>query len=211
MRKTIPALVAIITGALWPKAASYVWEFGRTLIYEHIWHMIESSMDTPHLFEYGPSAVLIFIGFYLFWSAHGRPGFDFNFAYWRVPFDDAAQRIYEAAERADKLDVMVSSTSRAEDKLNIFKTMLLVEDRVRLFGAKPPSTQSLLIPKKEVRGELYPSTKTPNALDHLRPTDHPPAFVNVTVPRSDLRRIIKIYLTEYVSEAKQMRRGQWPR
>jgi hypothetical protein len=132
-------------------------------------------------------------------------------SFWNVPFDDAARRVYEAAEKADALDVMVSSTSRAADKLNSFKMLLLVDARVRLFGAEPPSTQSRLIPKEGLCRELYPSEKTPNALDHLIPADHPPAFMNVTIPRTDLRRIIKIYLTEYVDEAKQLRRGQWPR
>jgi hypothetical protein len=129
-----------------------------------------------------------------------------------VPFDDAALRIYEAAEKAGALDLMVSSTTAPKDKLMHFKMLLLCETRVRLFGAEPPSTRSHLIPEDKRHGQdTYPSDKTPNALDHLFPADHPPAYLNVTVPRKDLRRVIKIYLDEYVGEVRDLRAGKWPR
>jgi hypothetical protein len=131
--------------------------------------------------------------------------------FFRVPFDKAAQRIYEAAEKADVLELMMSPTLKAQDKLNHFKMLLIVDDRVRLFGARPPSTKSRLISKAELHNELYPSERAQNALDHVIPADHPPAFVNVSIPRMDLRRIIKVYLTEYVDETKQIRSGRRPR
>lgn len=126
-----------------------------------------------------------------------------------MPFDDASRRVYEAVEEAGQLDLMVSSTSTAKDKLWNFKMMILCEDTVRLFGAKPPSTKVRLIPIEDRHGsELYPSGKTPNAFDHLIPADHPPAYLNVIVPRRDLRRMIKICLGEYAGQARQMRAGR---
>jgi hypothetical protein len=128
----------------------------------------------------------------------------------RIPFHIAAQKVYEAMESAGVVDLMLSSTSTPEAKLNHLKMLLLVDDRVRLFGSKPPSTKSRLIPKDDLKGDdLYPAEGNVSRLDHLIPADHPPAYDNVTVPRSDLRRVIKIYLNEYVREAKDIRRGKW--
>jgi hypothetical protein len=74
--------------------------------------------------------------------------FGINLTLGRIPFHIAARRVYEAAEKARVLDLMISSTSSPEAKLMHFKMLLLVDDRVRLFGAAPPSTNSLLIPKR---------------------------------------------------------------
>jgi hypothetical protein len=126
----------------------------------------------------------------------------------QIPFHVAARRVYEATEKANALDLMVSPTSKPEDKLNHFKMLLLVDDRVRLFGARPPSTKSRLIPKDELKREIYPAEGDVSQLNDLWPAEHPPAFVDVTIPRKDLRRIIKIYLDEYVREVKQLRKGK---
>lgn len=201
----VGGLVSFLVASFW----LYRWEAIRAFLYDQGFHLMASDSDL--LWQWGMPLVFAAIGFYLFWRTGGFELEGLNWPILHVPFDDAARRVYEAAEKADVVEVIASPTSRAEDKLNNFKMLLLVDERVRLFGAKPPSTQSRLIPKEDLRRELYPSQKTPNALDHLIPADHPPAFVNVTVPRTDLHRIIKIYLTEYVAEAKQMRRGQWPR
>jgi hypothetical protein len=127
-----------------------------------------------------------------------------------IPLHVAARRVYEAAEKADVIDLMLSSSSTPENKLMHFKMLLLVDDRVRLFGAKPPSTKCRLIPKDELQGhDVYPAEGDTSRLDNPYPGDHPPSYVEVTAPRTDLRRIIKIYLDEYVSEAKKLRSGIW--
>jgi len=130
----------------------------------------------------------------------------------KVPFHEAALRVYEAAEKAGVLGLMLSESTKPENKLMHFKMLLLVDDRVRLFGAKPPSTKARPISKEDRHGhEVYPAEGPVSRLDHLFPAEHPPAFDNVTVPRSDLRRIIRIYLTEYVDEVKQLRAKKRPR
>jgi hypothetical protein len=128
----------------------------------------------------------------------------------QIPLHVAARRVYEAAEEAGVVDLMLSPTSTPESKLMHFKMLLVVDNRVRLFGAKPPSTQSRLISRDELQGhDVYPADGDVSRLDNLHPSSRPPAYAEVTVPRTDLRRIIKIYLDEYVSEAKKLRRGIW--
>jgi hypothetical protein len=67
-----------------------------------------------------------------------------------------------------------------------------------------------LSPKEQRTGrDIYPAEGDVSRLDHLYPHEHPPAYVDVKIPRSDLRRITKIYLNEYVDEAKQLKKGKW--
>ncbi|HEX3936092.1 MAG TPA: hypothetical protein VHX43_01195 [Xanthobacteraceae bacterium] len=53
-----------------------------------------------------------------------------------VPLHVAARRVYEAAESAAVLDLMISKDESAESKLNHFKMLLLVDERVRLPAPK---------------------------------------------------------------------------
>ena len=127
-----------------------------------------------------------------------------------MPLHEAARRVYEAVEKAGVLDLTTSPSSAPETKLTHFKLLFVVEDDVELFGIKPPSTKSRLIPKNELHGELYPADGDVSQLGHVASGGPDATYVNVTVRRSDVRRMIKKYLSEYVSQAREMRRGKWP-
>jgi hypothetical protein len=70
-------VVALILAAVWQVIGHYVWEFGRAILYERIWHVIEphTSNTIPFLFQYGPTAALVLVGFVLWWDAKARPKF----------------------------------------------------------------------------------------------------------------------------------------
>lgn len=180
-----------------------------------MWASDKLGYDVPHalavtVFVVSGLCLLISIGLWghlllryfkveIAWPPFGR----------RIPLHIAARCLYEAAEKAGVVDLMLSPTSSPDSKLQHFKMLMFVDDRVRLFGAKPPSTKSRLIPKNEFKGhDIYPSERDDSILDSIYPNE-PPAYVNVTVPRSDLARIIRIYLDEYVTEAKNLRKGRW--
>ena len=143
-----------------------------------------------------------------FWPLVSSAPLGWPFGRAMVPFHDAARAVYEAAEKAGVIDLMISQSMAPDARLNHFKLLLMVDDSVRLYGAKPPSTKSILIPKDELSGghELYPADGDVSEIWHLFPHEHPPAYVRVAVPRRDLRRVIKKYLTEYVAQAKEMQR-----
>jgi hypothetical protein len=119
----------------------------------------------------------------------------------KVPLHAAAIQTYEAAERAGALDLTTSPNSSPETKLDHFKMLLMVDDDAKLYGIKPPSTKSRLIPKQELTGELYPFPGERSDLNKLLAPKEV-AYSNVTISRRNLRHIIKKYLTEYVPEAK---------
>ncbi len=126
----------------------------------------------------------------------------------QVPLHVAARHIYEAAEKANVADFLVSPDDSAEKKLSHLKMLLMVDDRIRLFAVKPPSTASRLLSKSERIGELYPSDEDNSDLHLVTLGD--PEYIKASIPRRDLRSAIKIYLSEYVDETKQLRAGKWP-
>jgi hypothetical protein len=67
--------LAFVLAGIWHFTGHYVWEFGRAILYEKVWHMIEPSVPAPFLFQYGPSAFLVLLGALLWWDAKGRPKF----------------------------------------------------------------------------------------------------------------------------------------
>ncbi|MGA3306687.1 MAG: hypothetical protein ABSC26_11885 [Stellaceae bacterium] len=203
----ISGLGTFLLAAIW----TYGWEAFRSFLYEKGFTAM-SSVETDTLVHWGVPLVLVAVGLALFLKAGSIGPLDWFLAlpFAQVPFHVAATRVYEAAEEAGVLGLMVSESGTPDSKLVHFKMLLLVDERVRVFGVKPPSTKSHLIPKDVLHGhEVYPAEGNVSRLDNLFPGEHPPAYVNVTVPRTDLRRIIKIYLNEYVREAKDLRRGKW--
>jgi hypothetical protein len=203
----VSGLVSFLLAAIW----AYRWEALRSFLYEQGFQAM-SSLESDALLHWGVPLLLAAIGVYLFWKTGNAHSFDFEEwspSFLRIPLHIAARRVYEAAEKAGVVDLILSPTSSPDSKLQHFKMLMFVDDRVRLFGAKPPSTKSRLIPKNEFAGhEIYPPEGEVSRLDSVYPNE-PPAYVNVTVPRSDLARIIKIYLDEYVTEAKNLRKGRW--
>jgi hypothetical protein len=114
----------------------------------------------------------------------------------RIPLHLAARRAYEAAETAGVLHLTTPQDASPEAKLNHFKLLFMVDDQTELFGAKPPSTQSLPIPKAELQGmDIYPADGENSQLNHVIGQDRV-AYTNVTVRRKDLRRVIEGYIAE---------------
>jgi hypothetical protein len=114
----------------------------------------------------------------------------------RVPLHVAATRAYEAAEKAGILDLTTSATSPPDSRLNHFKLLFMVDAETELFGVRPPSTKSRLIPKADLQGhDLYPANGETSQINHLLSTESI-AYTDVTVRRKDLRRVINGYIAE---------------
>jgi hypothetical protein len=114
-----------------------------------------------------------------------------------VPLHVAARMVYEAAEKANH-PVIKNSSISPESKLNYFKVSFMVDDETEIFGVKPPSTKSRPIRKADRRG-LWPVLGEVSQLEDL---GHP-EYVDVTVRRKDLRRIINdvIAQAKFISNA----------
>jgi hypothetical protein len=113
----------------------------------------------------------------------------------RLLIEDAARFAYEAAERAGVLDLVTSGESPPGVRLNHFKYVFMVDDEVVLYGVKPPSTQSFPIPREQY-SQLCP-VEGESRLDKLAPRKI--VYVDVTIGRQDLRRIIQ----EYPAKARE--------
>lgn len=72
----IGGLAAFAGAAIWPVGSRLLPEFGRSVIYDRVLHMLGPSLGT-----YGPSAVLVCVGLYLFWRSGGKS--------WRLTRDTA--------------------------------------------------------------------------------------------------------------------------
>lgn len=118
----------------------------------------------------------------------------------QVPLHEAARLAYEAAEKAGVLHLTTSSTASPETKLAHFKLLFMVDDETELFGIKPPSTISRPIPKTDFH-HLHPADGAVSEIHHLFPNDGGAAYINVTVRRKDLRRVIN----GYIAEARQLK------
>ncbi len=120
-----------------------------------------------------------------------------------VPLHIAARRAYEAVEKAGVVDNALSSTISAEAKLTHFKYLFMIDSKTKVFGVRPPSTRSRLIPKSDLQGhDLYPADGEVSRLDNLFPSGADPAYISVAVRRGDLARVIK----EYISEARKIKK-----
>jgi hypothetical protein len=144
------------------------------------------------LITIGAFVVILFIILLVAWLFAQLPRFQSH-----IPLHEAARRAYEAIEKAGVVDVIFSPTTTAETKLNHFKLLFVVDAETELFGVRPPSTQSLLIPKSGLE-HLYPSDGEVSELSTGLALDSP-TYINVTVRRKDLRRVID----GHINEAKQ--------
>jgi hypothetical protein len=119
----------------------------------------------------------------------------------RIPFHVAARHVYEAAEKAGILSLTSGSNESPDKRLNHFKLMFMIDDKIELFGVKPPSTKPTLIPKADLQGQdLYPVDGENSQIGHVLPLDADVAYVDVTVARKDVRRVIK----ELLAEAREL-------
>jgi hypothetical protein len=109
----------------------------------------------------------------------------------KIPIEEAARLAYEAAERANALDLVDSSTLEPSRKLDHFKFAMLVDNEINLHGKRPPSTQSLPITREEL-SELYPVTGL-NQLNYRTPFNRV-AFTDVMISRKDLRALVRRYV-----------------
>jgi hypothetical protein len=109
---------------------------------------------------------------------------------------EAATLAYEAAEEAGVLDLTTPTNASPENKLYHFKLLFMVDDQTDLFGVKPPSTKSRLIPKADLQGhDLYPVEGESSQINLLIPGDRV-AYTNVVLRRKDLQRVIDGYIAE---------------
>src|SRR5208283_676895 len=101
----------------------------------------------------------------------------------RIPLHDAARLAYEAAEKANVIE-LVGFTADPATALNHFKYVFMVDDEADLRGVKPPSTQQRQIPRDELHGQLMPMTDTSDLA--FSASSKKAAYASVTVRRSDL-------------------------
>jgi hypothetical protein len=101
----------------------------------------------------------------------------------RLPLHDAARLLYEAA---DVLKYIAPPEEPADKRLQFFKHTIMI--CARLYGVKPPSTQSRLIRTDEI-SSLHPQAGTSNLTSIT--AQHEVEYENVTVSRRDLRRILR--------------------
>lgn len=69
MGRRVAALAAFISATIWPFVAIYFWEFVRSVLYEQIargMHGLLEALPLEILGRYGPSALFVGTGFYLF-------------------------------------------------------------------------------------------------------------------------------------------------
>jgi hypothetical protein len=112
-----------------------------------------------------------------------------------LSLQQAAQIAYETAEKDGWLDVVCSRESDGDAQLNLFKLMMLVQARhgnVSLTGIRPPSTQRLQIPKRDL-SNLYPDKASNLCAMHGHGRL---VFRDVCISRRDLNRVIETYKTE---------------
>lgn len=202
----IGGLGSFLLAAIW----SYGWEAFRSFLYGEGFTAM-SSVETETMLHWGVPLLLVIVGLLLFIKAgnEGLPDWSLTLPSSQIPLHVAARQIYEAAEKAGVLDLTLSSSSPPEAKLSHFKILIMLETEI--FGVKPPSTQSMPIPKSELRGELFPVDGNVSEIGHIASPGPNSTYINVTVRRHDVKRLIKKYLTEYVEEAKLLRAGKWPR
>jgi hypothetical protein len=118
----------------------------------------------------------------------------------QIPFVEAARRVYEAAEAANVLEFVVQNTEAADKKLSHLKLLLMVDEKVELFGIRPPSTKARLISKTELRDDLYPAEGDLNQINHHISDE--PIFLNVTVRHATLIPAIGRYITDAKGHGK---------
>lgn len=121
----------------------------------------------------------------------------------RILIEEAARIAYEAAEREGVLDLITSPQSPPEVRLNHFKYVFLSDDEVILHGVRPPSTQALPIVRSEDDVDLAPVAGE-SSLAQLTP--YKILYVNVTISKNDLDRIIRAYPEEAKTSFKGIRR-----
>jgi hypothetical protein len=118
----------------------------------------------------------------------------------RIPLQEAARLAYEAAENSGILELTTSASSSPETKLRHFKFLFMVDDETQLYGVKPPSTKSRPISKADLV-HLCPADGDVSELNS--DVSHGSAiYVNVTLRRNDLRRVINSYIAEAKRYAK---------
>jgi hypothetical protein len=116
-----------------------------------------------------------------------------------IPLHIAARFAYEAAEKADVLHLTTSDKSSADAKLDHFKILFIVDAETQVFGAKPPSTKIRLLPKEELIKEMHPADGDVSTLVYTWPRGpdlDDTAYINVSIRRRDMRRVIKNYIVE---------------
>jgi hypothetical protein len=165
------------------------WELIRHWVFEKVIHEAEGSWRWEWLPEYGPIVVFAGLALWLLWpEIEERVPLPWKM---KVPFEEAAQSLYEAAEKADALEFAQLQGDQSDTMLNHFRYVLTCADEVTLHGRRPPSRNWLPIPQDE-RRSLHPVDGQPNALGNALGREA--RYVDVYVTRKDLRRRMKEYI-----------------
>src|SRR5437868_6267858 len=112
MWKRVSGLAMFVLGGLWQPVFRYLSEFGRSILYDRILAVLGED-----LIQWGPTAGLAAAGVYLFWRSGSGEWPRSRF----ILIHDAARLAYEAAERADVLDVFAGPETPPEISLAHFK------------------------------------------------------------------------------------------
>jgi hypothetical protein len=110
-----------------------------------------------------------------------------------IPLHDAAIRFYEAAEESGFLELEVSLKEPPEKRLDHIKHLLMVDDRMNLFGIRPPSRKLRLINKSELTDDLFPGEGS--TIKHFISDEI--IWIAVSIPDSDLAQVIDNYVDHY--------------
>jgi hypothetical protein len=130
----------------------------------------------------------VFIGLVVMTWPFLRLGTSVKWPFGMMSLDDAARRLYEAAERKGALGVVTYEKSDAAINIYNVKFQLVADPELILCGAEPPSRKILPIPMAR-RSRIYAPENTSNQLNELTPLDHI-AYANVKVTRDSLRKAI---------------------
>lgn len=87
-------------------------------------------------------------------------------------------------------------------KLDHFKYAMIVDDEITLFGVKPPSSQSIPIPKQEL-SVLYPVSGLSQLNQTIPYTQI--VYTDVRIRKRDFRRIIRSYVYRARNLEEQIR------
>jgi hypothetical protein len=73
-----------------------------------------------------------------------------------ISLQNAAVRLYEAAEEHRFLDFLVGIDDSSDKRLEHVKHLLIVDERINLSGIRSPSTKPRQIPRDELTYEMFP-------------------------------------------------------
>jgi hypothetical protein len=115
-----------------------------------------------------------------------------------VSLENAAVRLYEAAEEHGFLDFLVNVDDSADKRLENVKHQLIVDERINLSGMRSPSTVPRAIAKGELTNEMFPGAGSTIVNTHSNDV----VWHDVSLPMRDLYGVI----ADFIEHIKQLGR-----